>query len=93
MSQCPNPPIRASRCGSRTSTTRCPTRRSSSTPAASYRLVTGSSIRCVCLNHGCIPSKAYISATDLAHDAGQAAEMGILADPAIDIWAARELGA
>ncbi|RYJ08392.1 dihydrolipoyl dehydrogenase [Halogeometricum borinquense] len=39
----------------------------------------------VCLNHGCIPSKAYISATDLAHDAGQAAEMGILADPAIDM--------
>lgn len=39
----------------------------------------------VCLNHGCIPSKAYISATDLAHEAGQASEMGIFADPAIDM--------
>ncbi len=38
-----------------------------------------------CLNHGCIPSKALISATDIAHDAGDAEEMGIYADPAVDM--------
>ena len=38
-----------------------------------------------CLNHGCIPSKAFISATDLAHDAREAERMGVYADPAVDI--------
>ncbi|RQG94102.1 dihydrolipoyl dehydrogenase [Natrarchaeobius chitinivorans] len=38
-----------------------------------------------CLNHGCIPSKALITATDVAHDARHAEEMGIHADPAIDL--------
>jgi dihydrolipoamide dehydrogenase len=38
-----------------------------------------------CLNHGCIPSKALISATDLAHGAGRAEHMGIDADPAVDL--------
>jgi dihydrolipoamide dehydrogenase len=38
-----------------------------------------------CLNYGCIPSKALITATDLAHDAGGAAEMGVVADPEIDM--------
>jgi dihydrolipoamide dehydrogenase len=38
-----------------------------------------------CLNHGCIPSKALISATDVAHDARAAEEMGIFADPAVDM--------
>ncbi|PSQ30507.1 dihydrolipoyl dehydrogenase, partial [Halobacteriales archaeon QS_9_67_15] len=38
-----------------------------------------------CLNYGCIPSKAMISATDVAHDAGHAEEMGIYADPAVDL--------
>ncbi|EMA48305.1 dihydrolipoamide dehydrogenase [Halococcus morrhuae DSM 1307] len=38
-----------------------------------------------CLNHGCIPSKALISATDVAHDASTAEEMGIHADPAVDL--------
>jgi dihydrolipoamide dehydrogenase len=38
-----------------------------------------------CLNHGCIPSKAYITAATLAHDAGTAEEMGIHADPAVDM--------
>ncbi|MFC7237069.1 dihydrolipoyl dehydrogenase [Saliphagus sp. GCM10025317] len=38
-----------------------------------------------CLNHGCIPSKALITASDLAHEAGNAEEMGIHADPAIDL--------
>ena len=38
-----------------------------------------------CLNHGCIPSKAFISATDVAHDAGNAEHMGVYADPAVDM--------
>ncbi|MFC6719480.1 dihydrolipoyl dehydrogenase family protein [Natrialbaceae archaeon GCM10025810] len=40
-----------------------------------------------CLNHGCIPSKALISATNVAHDARNAEELGIHADPAIDLSA------
>ncbi|PSQ65934.1 MAG: dihydrolipoyl dehydrogenase [Halobacteriales archaeon SW_9_67_24] len=40
-----------------------------------------------CLNHGCIPSKALISATDVAHDASAAEDMGIHADPAVDLSA------
>ncbi|MFB6131199.1 MAG: dihydrolipoyl dehydrogenase [Salinigranum sp.] len=39
----------------------------------------------VCLNYGCIPSKAYITAADLAYDAGHAEDMGIHADPAVDL--------
>ncbi|WP_251341869.1 dihydrolipoyl dehydrogenase [Haloplanus halophilus] len=39
----------------------------------------------VCLNRGCIPSKAYITATDVAHEAATAEEMGIHADPAVDL--------
>ena len=38
-----------------------------------------------CLNHGCIPSKALITATDIAHDARHAEAMGVHADPAIDL--------
>ncbi len=38
-----------------------------------------------CLNHGCIPSKALISAGDLAHRAGAAEDMGVYADPAVDL--------
>jgi dihydrolipoamide dehydrogenase len=38
-----------------------------------------------CLNYGCIPSKAMITASDLAHDAGDAEDMGIYADPAVDM--------
>ncbi len=38
-----------------------------------------------CLNHGCIPSKAFVSATDIAHQAGNAESMGIYADPAVDM--------
>jgi dihydrolipoamide dehydrogenase len=38
-----------------------------------------------CLNRGCIPSKALISATDIAHEATQAEDMGIYADPAVDL--------
>ncbi|WP_137286670.1 dihydrolipoyl dehydrogenase [Halorussus salinisoli] len=36
-----------------------------------------------CLNYGCIPSKAMITASDLAHEAGDAEEMGIYADPEV----------
>ena len=38
-----------------------------------------------CLNYGCIPSKAYISATDIAYRAREAEHMGIHADPAVDL--------
>jgi dihydrolipoamide dehydrogenase len=38
-----------------------------------------------CLNHGCVPSKALISASDVAHRAGTAENMGIYADPAVDL--------
>jgi dihydrolipoamide dehydrogenase len=41
----------------------------------------------VCLNRGCIPSKAYITATGVAHDAATAEEMGIHAEPAVDLAA------
>lgn len=39
----------------------------------------------VCLNHGCIPSKALISATDVAQQAREGESMGIHADPAVDM--------
>ncbi|MFC7044265.1 dihydrolipoyl dehydrogenase [Halobacteriaceae archaeon GCM10025711] len=38
-----------------------------------------------CLNYGCIPSKALISASSLAYEAGHAEEMGIHADPEVDV--------
>ncbi|MFC6752902.1 dihydrolipoyl dehydrogenase [Halorubrum tibetense] len=38
-----------------------------------------------CLNRGCIPSKALITGSSLAHEAGNAEEMGIHADPAVDL--------
>jgi dihydrolipoamide dehydrogenase len=38
-----------------------------------------------CLNHGCIPSKALITAADIAHDAANAERMGIHADPTVDM--------
>ena len=38
-----------------------------------------------CLNHGCIPSKALVSATDLVHRAREAEHMGVHADPAVDM--------
>jgi dihydrolipoamide dehydrogenase len=39
----------------------------------------------VCLNRGCIPSKALIHATDVAHEADHAEEMGVYADPVVDL--------
>ncbi|MUW14816.1 dihydrolipoyl dehydrogenase [Halorubrum sp. CBA1125] len=38
-----------------------------------------------CLNRGCIPSKALITGSGLAHEAGTAEFMGIHADPAVDL--------
>lgn len=38
-----------------------------------------------CLNHGCIPSKALISATDLAHRAANSEEMGVYSDVTIKV--------
>ncbi len=38
-----------------------------------------------CLNKGCIPSKAFVHATDIAHHARGAEHMGVHADPAVDI--------
>ena len=38
-----------------------------------------------CLNTGCIPSKAYITATDIAHEAENAEIMGISANPEVDL--------
>ena len=37
-----------------------------------------------CLNHGCIPSKALLSATGRVDDVTDAEEMGIYADPYVD---------
>ncbi|MFB6136459.1 MAG: dihydrolipoyl dehydrogenase [Halobacteriaceae archaeon] len=39
----------------------------------------------VCLNHGCIPSKALLSAAGVAHEAANAGEMGVYADPEVDV--------
>ncbi|WP_096389587.1 dihydrolipoyl dehydrogenase [Halopenitus persicus] len=39
----------------------------------------------VCLNAGCIPSKAYIHAADLAHDATHATELGLRGDLEVDM--------
>ncbi len=38
-----------------------------------------------CLNRGCIPSKALVTATDVAHDAATGEAMGVHADPAVDL--------
>lgn len=37
-----------------------------------------------CLNYGCIPSKALLSAAEIAHNAGHRESMGIYADPYVD---------
>ncbi|MFC7205178.1 dihydrolipoyl dehydrogenase [Haloferax namakaokahaiae] len=43
-----------------------------------------------CLNYGCIPSKAFITSANLAHEAGHAEEMGIHADPVVDMSQLRD---
>lgn len=47
-------------------------------------LVEDEAVGGTCLNYGCIPSKALISATDTAHEARVAESRGIEADPSID---------
>ena len=39
----------------------------------------------VCLNVGCIPTKALLSATELGHDAARAGAMGVIADVRYDL--------
>ena len=53
-------------------------------------LVEADAVGGVCLNRGCIPSKALLSASGLAHDAGTAEELGIVADPMVDLAAMGE---
>jgi len=50
-------------------------------------LVEADEVGGTCLTEGCIPSKALISATDLAHRAGAAERLGVHADPAVDLAA------
>lgn len=38
-----------------------------------------------CLNYGCIPSKAFITATDLAHEANHGERMGVEADASVNM--------
>src|SRR5438067_51431 len=51
----------------------------------SVALVERSRIGGVCLNEGCIPSKALLSASRLYRRIGAAAAMGIDADPRLDV--------
>ena len=44
----------------------------------------------VCLNWGCIPSKALIAAADLVEEVRGAGERGIIAEPKVDIAKLRE---
>ncbi len=44
----------------------------------------------VCINWGCIPSKALIAAADLVEDVRGAGERGIIAEPKVDIAKLRE---
>ncbi|MFB6298789.1 MAG: dihydrolipoyl dehydrogenase [Halobacteriales archaeon] len=41
----------------------------------------------VCLNRGCIPSKALVTSAGLVHEAGHAKSMGVHADPEVDMEA------
>src|SRR5512133_2318484 len=44
----------------------------------------------VCLNWGCVPSKALIAAANLVEEIRGAGERGILADPKVDVAKLRE---
>lgn len=48
-------------------------------------LVEDESLGGTCLNHGCIPSKALISATNRAHEAANSEDMGVYADVTIKV--------
>ena len=50
-------------------------------------LVEADEVGGTCLVRGCIPSKALISATDIAHRAGAAERLGVHAEPAVDLEA------
>ncbi len=39
----------------------------------------------VCLNHGCIPSKALVSTVGSAHEVGAMEDRGVYADPEVDV--------
>ncbi len=53
-------------------------------------LVEKESLGGVCLNWGCVPSKALISAANLVEDLRDAAHRGIIAEPAVDLAKLRE---
>jgi len=40
-----------------------------------------------CLNHGCIPSKALVTGSNVAHRAATGEDIGVHADPAVDLAA------
>jgi dihydrolipoamide dehydrogenase len=48
-------------------------------------LVEDGNIGGTCLNHGCIPSKAMLTATDTVHEMDTADEMGIYVEPYVDL--------
>jgi dihydrolipoamide dehydrogenase len=53
-------------------------------------LVEKESLGGVCINWGCIPSKALIAAANLVDEVRHAAERGILADPKVDLVRLRQ---
>jgi dihydrolipoamide dehydrogenase len=48
-------------------------------------LVEADAVGGVCLNYGCIPSKALVSTVGSAHEVGGMADRGVYADPQIDV--------
>lgn len=48
-------------------------------------LVDDGNIGGACLNYGCIPSKAMLTATDIVHEMDTADEMGIYVEPYVDL--------
>jgi dihydrolipoamide dehydrogenase len=48
-------------------------------------LVEGDGVGGTCLNHGCIPSKALLSATGLVNEIETACSMGIYAEPYVEV--------
>ena len=53
-------------------------------------LIEKESLGGVCINWGCIPSKALIAAANLVEDVRAAAERGITSDPKVDVGKLRE---
>lgn len=48
-------------------------------------LVEDENVGGTCLNHGCIPSKALLSGTELVHEMETAEEIGIYVEPYVDV--------